>query len=145
MCASNSPCRPQPHSPTESPTNHVRFQQQQQQPPLPPLHPHPYAYYPSPLPPYTPYNPYGPYAAHSPNAYYSSPYCNNVAQEPKGSSSWISIILLVLVILCAVSIVFYRSLSRDTRRRINARLPIITQTLQVCSGCCVILVYYLTR
>ncbi|XP_053971827.1 uncharacterized protein LOC128872800 [Hylaeus volcanicus] len=126
MCAANSRCRSPPRSgtPTESHADNVRFHQQHSPP-----HPNPYAYYPPPPPPYPPFNPYAHYSPYPQNGFYPAPYCNDVEHESKGSS-WIGIILLVLLILAAVSIVFYRSLSRDTRRRLNARLPTLTQPAQ---------------
>ena len=133
MCASNSPCRSPPRSgpTTESQADRARFHQ-----PHPPHPAHPYIYYP---PPYPPLNPYGPYAPY-PGAYYPPPYCNDAAQEPKGGPSWFSIILIGLLILCVVSIVCYRALSRDTRRRLHARLSNVMQPAQVNldSGCRVI-------
>ncbi|XP_043261564.1 uncharacterized protein LOC122402659 [Colletes gigas] len=125
MCAANSRCQspPQSGSPNKGHTDNVEFHHQHTP------HPHPYAYYPPP-PPYPPFNPYAPYAHYAPNnGFYSPPYCNDVPQETKGSS-WISIILLILLALAAISIVFYRSLSRDARRRLNARLPTLTQPAQ---------------
>ncbi|XP_033349713.1 uncharacterized protein LOC117233472 [Bombus vosnesenskii] len=121
MCATITPCRspPRSRSPTENPTDDVRFHQQHSP------HPPPYIYYP---PPYPHLNPYGPYPYH-PGAFYSPPYCNEVSQESKGSS-WFSIVLLVFLLLCVVSIIFYRSLSRDSRRRLNARLPTLVQPAQ---------------
>ncbi|XP_026675473.1 cyclin-K-like [Ceratina calcarata] len=125
MCARNSPCQSPPRarsSPTssENPTDD-RFRHQQ--PPHPPYIP----YYPPP-PPYL--NPYGPYPYHPPGGYYT-PYCNDV-QEPKGvgngGSSWFGIVLFFFLLLFIVSFIFYRSLSRDTQRRLHdARLPTLIQ------------------
>ncbi|CAL7935779.1 unnamed protein product [Xylocopa violacea] len=122
MCATNSPCRspPRSRSPIDSPTeDQLRFHHQH------PPHPLPYVYYP---PPYPHPNPYGPYPYH-PGGFYSPPYCSDLAQESKGSS-WLSIVLLIFLLVCVLSVVFYRSLSRDTRRRLNARLPTLTQQAQ---------------
>ncbi|XP_076246535.1 uncharacterized protein LOC143186705 [Calliopsis andreniformis] len=126
MCSSNSPCRSPPRSgaSSESHPDSVRFHQQHPQPPPPP-----YVYYPP--PPYPPLNPYSPYAhPYHPGAFYPSPYCNDVTQESKGGASWFSIVLIGLLILCVISIVFYRALPRDTRRRLHARLPNLTQPAQ---------------
>lgn len=136
MCATHTPCRspPRSRSPTNRQADDVRYHQQH------PAQPPPYIYYP---PPYPPVNPYGHYPYH-PGGFYSSPYCNDGATESKGSSSWLSIVLLIFLFLCVVSIVFYRSLSRDTRRRLNARLPTLMQPTQVnpASDCCVIVIYF---
>ncbi|XP_043523340.1 uncharacterized protein LOC122535669 [Frieseomelitta varia] len=117
MCATNTPCRssPRSRSPTENPPDDVRFHQQH------PAHPPPpYAYYP---PPYPHLNPYGPYPYY-PGGFYTPSYCSNDVppQETKGPS-WFSILLLIFLLVCVVSIVFYRSLSHEIRRRLNVRLP----------------------
>ncbi|XP_076225031.1 uncharacterized protein LOC143174681 [Nomia melanderi] len=125
MCAANSPCRSPPRTGSSTEDHHgdnARFHQQH-----PPYHP-PYIYYPPP-PPYPPLNPYGPYGPYHSGAFYSSAYCNDAVQEPKGSS-WIGIIFMVFLILCVAGIICYRSLSRESRRRLNARLPILTQPTQ---------------
>ncbi|KOX77367.1 hypothetical protein WN51_09689 [Melipona quadrifasciata] len=124
MCASNTPCRspPRSRSPTENPPDDVRFHQQH------PVHPPPpYAYYP---PPYPHLNPYGLYPYH-PGGFYTPSYCSNdvVPQETKGPS-WFSILLLIFLLVCVISIVFYRSLSREIRRRLNVRLPNLVQPAQ---------------
>ena len=134
MCTTNTPYRssPRSRSATENPPNDVRFHQQH------PAHPPPYAYYP---PPYPHLNPYGPYPYHP--GFYTPPYCSHdVPQETKGSS-WFSILLLIFLLVCVISIVFYRSLSREIRRRLNVRLPNLVQPAQVnlASGCCVILAF----
>lgn len=138
MCVTNSAYRSpaRSRSPNENPTDDVRFHQQH------PPHPPPYIYYP---PPYPHLNPYAPYPYH-PGGFYSSPYCTDVAKEPKGSS-WLGIVLLIFLLLCVISIVFYRSLSRDTRRRLNARLPTLVQPAQVnlAFGYCLILLYFYCR
>lgn len=139
MCASNSPCRSPPRSgSTESHSDSVRFHQQH------PPHPHhPYVYYPPPYPPLNPYGPYGPPHPYHPGAFYPSPYCSDVTQESKGSS-WFSILLLGLLIVCVVSVVLYRALPRDTRRRLHARLPNLIEPAQVnlASGCRIIIAYF---
>ncbi|CAK9833358.1 hypothetical protein ANTRET_LOCUS10058 [Anthophora retusa] len=136
MCATNTPCRPSPQSrsPTESQTDDGRFHQQH------PPHPPAYIYY---APPYPHLNPYGHYPYH-PGGFYSPPYCNDIVQESKGGSSWLSILLLIFLLVFIASIVYYWSLSRDSRRRLNARLPTLVQPTQVnlTSGCCVIVVYF---
>lgn len=132
MCA-NTPCRspPRSRSPTENPPDDVRFHQHPAHPPPP------YAYYP---PPYPHLNPYGPYPYHT-GGFYTPSYCSNdVPQETKGPS-WFSILLLIFLLVCVVSIVFYRSLSHEIRRRLNVRLPNLqVQPAQVnlASSCCVI-------
>ncbi|CAD1469868.1 unnamed protein product [Heterotrigona itama] len=120
MCAANTPCRspPRSRSPTENPADDVRFHQQH------PAHPPPYAYYP---PPYPHLNPYSPYPYH-PGGFYTPSYCSNdVPQETKGSP-WFSILLLIFLLVCVISIVFYRS--REIRRRLNVRLPNLVQPAQ---------------
>ncbi|XP_017795620.1 PREDICTED: uncharacterized protein LOC108577043 [Habropoda laboriosa] len=101
-------------------TDDGRFHQQH------PPHPPPYIYYP---PPYPHLNPYGHYPYH-PGGFYSPPYCNDIVQESKGSS-WMSILLLIFLLLLIASIVYYWSLSRDSRRRLNARLPTLVQPTQL--------------
>ncbi|XP_076386054.1 uncharacterized protein LOC143264134 isoform X2 [Megachile rotundata] len=120
MCASNTPCRSPPRSgsPRKSNPDYVRFPQQQ------PPHHHPYVYYPPPYPPFNPYSPYPPY----PGNFYSS-YCNDVAQDSKGFS-WFSIFLVIFLLLGVIGAFCYRTLSRDTRRRLHARLPTLMQPTQ---------------
>lgn len=138
MCARNSPCHspPRARSPTtETPTDD-RFRRQH--PPHPPYLP----YYPPP-PPYL--NPYGPYPYHPVGGYYN-PYCNDVEESKSGSStSWFGIVSFILLLLCIVGFIIYRSLSRDTQRRLRARLPTLMQPavqVNLASGCRAILVYF---
>lgn len=88
--------------------------------------PHPAAFpYHSP-PSYPRFPPYDPYAAyHSPNPFYSPPYYaqHDVVKEEPAAWSWRSIVFLILLVIGALGIV-YRSLSRETRRKIAAWLPL---------------------
>lgn len=120
MCATNTPYGSRS---SENSADDVRFHQPH------PAHPPPYIYYPPPYPHFHPYYPYHP-------GFYSPHYYNDVSQESKGFS-WFNIVLLLFLLLCIVSIVFYWSLSRDTRRRLNDRLPPLVQPAQVnlVSGC----------
>ncbi|XP_076657854.1 uncharacterized protein LOC143361980 [Halictus rubicundus] len=122
MCASNSPCRSPPRSGSsaEDQVENARFHQQH------PVHQPPYIYYPPPVA-YPPLNPYGPYGPYHSGGYYSHPYCTEPAQEPKSSgSSLIGVILFVILALCVISVILYRFLPRDSRRRLDPRLPILT-------------------
>ncbi|XP_026297741.1 uncharacterized protein LOC107964765 [Apis mellifera] len=124
MCATNPPYGSRS---SENSADDARFHQ-----PHPPHPPPPYIYYPPPYPHFHPYYPYHP-------GFYSPHYYNDISQESKGSLgfSWFNIVLLLFLLLCIVSIVFYWSLSRDTRRRLNGRLPPLVQPAQVnlASGC----------
>lgn len=126
MCATNtvygSPSRSRS---SENSADDVRFHQ-----PHPAHPPPPYIYYPPPYPHFHPYYPYHP-------GFYSPHYYNDIhSQESKGFS-WFNIVLLIFLLLCIASIVFYWSLCRDTRRRLNDRLPPLVQPAQVnlASGC----------
>lgn len=91
--------------------------------------PHPAAFPFHPPPSYSRFPPYDPYAAyHYPNSFYSPPcYAqhNVVKEEPAAQSawSWPGIILIVLLVIGSIGIV-YRSLPRETRRKIAAWLPL---------------------